>query len=43
MTAVDTNVLFYAHDSREKEKQEIASQLIATLDNGVLVWQVACE
>ena len=43
MTAVDTNVLFYAHDSREKEKQKIAIRLVASLDDGVLVWQVACE
>ena len=43
MTAVDTNILFYAHDSKEAEKQKIASDLIASLDDGVLVWQVTCE
>jgi len=43
MNAVDTNVLFYAHDLRQEEKQKIAADLIASLDDGVLVWQVACE
>jgi predicted nucleic acid-binding protein len=43
MNAVDTNILFYAHDSKEINKQKTASDLIALLDDGVLVWQVACE
>jgi predicted nucleic acid-binding protein len=43
MTAVDTNVLFYAHDSRDSRKQRIAVDLIRTLREGVLLWQVACE
>jgi predicted nucleic acid-binding protein len=43
MTAVDTNVLFYAHDSRDRRKQRIAVDLIASISEGVLLWQVACE
>ena len=43
MNAVDTNVLFYAHDPREPQKQAIAVELIETLADGVLLWQVACE
>ena len=43
MTAVDTNILFYAHDQRYPQKQRVASELIATVPDGVLVWQVACE
>ena len=43
MNAVDTNVLIYAHDSRDPIKQEKAIALIVSLTNGVLLWQVACE
>jgi predicted nucleic acid-binding protein len=43
MNAVDTNILFYAHDHRYPEKQRVASELIATVPDGALVWQVACE
>ncbi len=43
MNAVDTNVLFYAHDDREPKKQTIAQSLIRSLVDGVLLWQVACE
>lgn len=43
MNAVDTNVLIYAHDSRDPIKQEKAVALIGSLTNGVLLWQVACE
>jgi predicted nucleic acid-binding protein len=43
MNAVDTNVLFYAHDSRDPNKQKIAAELIASLNDGALLWQVACE
>jgi len=43
MTAVDTNILFYAHDRRDERKMCIAQELIASLDDGVLLWQVACE
>src|SRR5215471_12635605 len=43
MNAVDTNVLFYARDSRFPQKQQTARQLIAQLQDGALMWQVACE
>jgi predicted nucleic acid-binding protein len=43
MNAVDTNVLIYAHDSRDPVKQEKAVALIGSLTDGVLLWQVACE
>ncbi len=43
MNAVDTNVLFYAHDPRDPAKQAIAARLIQSLSEGVLLWQVACE
>lgn len=43
MTAADTNVLFYAQDPRDPIKQQIAANLIPTLTDGVLLWQVAVE
>jgi predicted nucleic acid-binding protein len=43
MNAVDTNVLIYAHDPREPSKQATALELLASLDDGALLWQVACE
>jgi predicted nucleic acid-binding protein len=43
MNAVDTNVLIYVHDPRDSDKQQIASSLITSLADGVLLWQVACE
>ena len=43
MNAVDTNVLVYAHDPREPEKQADAISLIESLADPVLLWQVACE
>ncbi len=43
MRAVDTNILMYTHDPRDKRKQEIALALIESLTDGVLLWQVACE
>ena len=43
MNAVDTNVLIYAHDSREPQKQTTAVSLIESQIDGVLLWQVACE
>ena len=43
MNAVDTNILFYAHDPRETAKQSTAVSLIQSLDDAVLLWQVACE
>ncbi len=43
MNAVDTNVLIYAHDSRDPQKQATAVSLIQSQVDGVLLWQVACE
>ena len=43
MNAVDTNVLIYAHDPRDPAKQDKAVEVIASLTDGVLLWQVACE
>jgi len=43
MRAVDTNVLIYAQDPRDSRKQAIAQELIASLVDGVMLWQVACE
>jgi len=43
MNAVDTNVLIYAHDPRDPVKQNRAAELIASLTDGVLLWQVSCE
>ena len=43
MNAVDTNVLLYVHDPRDPIKQAVAHQLVASLTNAALIWQVACE
>lgn len=43
MNAIDTNVLIYARDPRDSRKQQIASGLIQSLNDVVLLWQVACE
>ena len=43
MTALDTNVLIYACDKSDPRRQQIALELIATVTDGVLLWQVACE
>ncbi len=43
MNAVDTNILVYACDPRDAAKQGVAATLIETLDDPVLLWQVACE
>jgi predicted nucleic acid-binding protein len=43
MNAVDTNVLVYAHDGRDAEKQAIAVSLVQSLTDAFLLWQVACE
>jgi predicted nucleic acid-binding protein len=43
MNAVDTNILIYANDSRDPVKQRIAIDLVLSLVNGVLLWQVVCE
>jgi len=43
MNAVDTNVLLYAHDPRDPAKQARAVELINSLPEPALLWQVACE
>ncbi len=43
MNAVDTNVLVYTKDPRDPRKQAIAKTLVATMPDGILLWQVACE
>jgi len=43
MNAIDTNILIYVHDPRDKKKQDIASQLVVNLPDGLLVWQTVCE
>jgi len=43
MTAVDTNILLYVHDSRDLRKRAAAAALVSSLVDGVLLWQVACE
>jgi predicted nucleic acid-binding protein len=43
MNAADTNVLLYVHDTRDATKQATASNLLQSLTDGVLLWQVACE
>jgi predicted nucleic acid-binding protein len=43
MNAVDTNVLLYVHDPRDVTKQASAANLLQSLADGVLLWQVACE
>ena len=43
MNAIDTNVLMYAHDPRNPEKQRAAVSLIESLTDAALPWQVACE
>ncbi len=43
MTALDTNVLIYACDKSDPRRQQIAIELIASVTDGVLLWQVACE
>ena len=42
MNAVDTNILIYARDPRDPVKQQAADTLLASLTDGVLLWQVAC-
>lgn len=43
MIAVDTNILLYVHDPRDARKQRIAMELVNSLDDPALLWQVACE
>ena len=43
MIALDTNVLIYACDSSDPQRQKIAIDLISSTTDGVITWQVACE
>lgn len=43
MTAFDTNVLIYACDRADPRRQAKALELIASSNEGILLWQVACE
>ena len=43
MIAVDTNVLIYACDQTDPKRQKVALDLITDAQDGVLLWQVACE
>jgi predicted nucleic acid-binding protein len=43
MNAVDTNVLIYARDPRDPLKQQKARAVTANIQDGALLWQVACE
>ncbi len=43
MIALDTNVLIYAYDGSEPARQQTAVDLISTVTDAVLLWQVACE
>jgi hypothetical protein len=43
MIAVDTNVLIYACDQADPRRQQTALDLITNTEDGVLLWQVACE
>ena len=43
MNAVDTNILIYVHDDREPNKKAKARELIDDMEDGLLLWQVACE
>jgi predicted nucleic acid-binding protein len=43
MIALDTNVLIYACDRSDPQRQQTAIQLVASSTDGVMLWQVACE
>lgn len=43
MNAIDTNILIYVHDPRDASKQTVAGELVTNLDDGLLLWQTACE
>ena len=43
MIGVDTNVLIYACDQADPKRQKVALDLITNAQDGVLLWQVACE
>jgi hypothetical protein len=38
MTAIDTNILIYCCDQSDRSKQERALEVVATADDGVLLW-----
>ena len=43
MTALDTNIWLYSHDSRDPVKQQRAQRIIAETNPIALLWQVGCE
>ena len=43
MTAFDTNVLIYACDKADPRRQTKALSVLSSTQDGVLLWQVACE
>jgi predicted nucleic acid-binding protein len=43
MIGVDTNVLIYACDQADPRRQQTALDLVTNTEDGVLLWQVACE
>jgi predicted nucleic acid-binding protein len=43
MVALDTNILLYVFDARDPVRQSRASELLYSLTDGVLLWQVAVE
>lgn len=43
MITFDTNILIYAADPRVAKKQQLALDLLLHAENGILLWQVACE
>jgi len=43
MIALDTNILIYACDKADLQRQHAALDLISNSTDGVLLWQVACE
>jgi predicted nucleic acid-binding protein len=43
MNVIDTNVWIYSHDSQDPVKQAAVLNLISTVQDLVLPWQVGCE
>src|SRR5687767_4382435 len=43
MNAIDTNIWLYSHDVRDRNKQTVAQNLIASTPSLALPWQVGCE
>lgn len=43
MNAIDTSVLIHFYDERDERRRALAKDLIKSLRDGVLLWQVACE